>query len=343
MTGAAADLDATVLIATYNRAALLDRTLGSLRRLRMAPGRRWEVIVVDNNSSDATRDVVERHALDFPVPLRYLLEPRQGRSSALNAGIAAAAGAVIAMTDDDVIVDEGWLEAACDALLEPAAPEVAYAGGPVRPLWETAPPPWLDLRRGDLWGTIAIQDHGGERFGYEEKKKVPLGANMAATRELFKRIGNFRADLGRSSGARVLGQEVPELLARARAAGWRGAYVPSMQVDHHVPAARLTRRYFRRWWFGKGVSRARLEESRPVTELGVDLQRTPHLLGVPRYMYRVALQDLVGWARASVERRTADAFRHQMMFVYFVGYVLTRVPRPTRAPAAPGLTGSPSR
>ena len=344
MTSASGDITASVLIATYNRATLLDRTLGSLRGLRMAPQRPWEVIVVDNNSSDATRDVVERHARDFPVPLHYLLESRQGRSSALNAGIAAARGAVIAMTDDDVIVDEGWLEAACDALLEPTDPEVAYAGGPVRPLWEAAPPSWLDLRRGDLWGTIAIQDHGGERFVYEEKKKVPLGANMAATRELFMRVGSFRADLGRTSGARVLGQEVPELLFRARAAGCRGAYLPSMRVGHHVPAARLTRRYFRRWWFGKGVSRARLEESRPVTELGVDLRRTPHILGVPRYMFRGALQDLAGWARATVTRRTADAFRHQMMFVYFVGYFLTRVPRtPRRAPVASRFSGWPSR
>jgi hypothetical protein len=206
----------------------------------------------------------------------------------------------------------------------------------VRPLWETAPPAWLDLRRGDLWGTIAIQDHGAERFVYEEKKKVPLGANMAVTRQLIQRAGNFRADLGRTSGARVLGQEVPELLARARAAGCRGVYMPAMRVEHHVPAARLTRRYFRRWWFGKGVSRARLEASRPITELGVDLRRTPHILGVPRYMYRSALEDLAGWVRATVTRRTADAFRHQMMLVYFAGYFLTRLPRASRrVPVAP--------
>ena len=342
MTGAAEPVTATVLIATYNRATLLDRTLGSLRRLRLGAGRRWELIVVDNNSSDATRGVVERHARDFVVPLRYLHETQQGRSSALNTGIAAARGTVIAMTDDDVIVDEGWLEAACDALLEPASPDIVYAGGPVRPLWEAAPPAWLDLRRGDLWGTIAIQDHGGDAFVYEEKKKVPLGANMATTRALFARIGHFRVDLGRTSGARVLGQEVPELLARARAAGCRGAYVPAMRVDHHVPAARLTRRYFRRWWFGKGVSRARLEESRPVTELGLDLRRTPHVLGVPRYMYRGALQDVAAWLRATVTRRAADAFRHEMMLVYVAGYLLTRVAGTLRRQPVAAMAGRPT-
>lgn len=327
-------LDATVVIPTYNRAALLERTLESLRALRVAPGRRWEAIVADNNSTDGTAAVVARMSADFPVPLRYLRETRQGRSSALNAGIAAAEGAVIAMTDDDVQVDPGWLEAACGALLDPPDPSLAYVGGPVAPLWEAPPPAWLDVRRGDLWGTIAIQDHGDRAFDYDKARKVPLGANMAAARTLFDRIGTFRHDLGRSSGRQVMGQEVPELLARARASGLRGMYLPAMRVKHHVPAARLTRRYFRRWWFGKGVSRAALESNRPVTELGIDLRRTPHVLGVPRYMYGCAARDLVAWMGHVLRGHGADAFRHEMMFVYFLGYFSSRAPRaPRRAPA----------
>jgi glucosyl-dolichyl phosphate glucuronosyltransferase len=321
--------DATVVIATYNRAPLLDRTLASIRRLRVAPGRTWDVIVVDNNSRDDTRAVVERHARDFPVPLTCLFEARQGRSSALNAGIAASRGTVIAMTDDDVLADPGWLDAACDALLQPADPAVAYAGGPVAPLWESAPPAWLDLTRGDLWGTIAIQDHGGEPFVYEERRKVPLGANLAVRRSLFDAVGGFRADLGRTTGERVLGQEVPELLARARAAGRRGLYLPAMRVQHHIPSARLTPQYFRRWWFGKGVSRSTLEAGSPVTELGVDLRATPHVLRVPRYMYGSALRDAMGWLRHAARGRRADAFRHQMMLAYFAGYFVSRarIPR----------------
>lgn len=315
---------ATVLIPTYNRAALLDETLESLRGLRVAPGRSWNVIVVDNNSSDDTRAVVERHARDFPVPLRYLFEGRQGRSSALNAGIAAADGAVIAMTDDDVRVDEGWLEAACAALLDSEDPSIVYAGGPVTPIWEKDPPDWLDLTRGDLWGTIAIQDHGGRPFVYDEARKVPLGANMAARRSLFDRIGPFCADLGRNSGRLVMGQEVPELLMRARAAGLRGLYLPAMRVRHHIPARRLDRTYFRRWWFGKGVSRSALERTRPVTELGVDLAATPHVLRVPRYMYGSALRDALAWFRHAVRGRRADAFRHEMMLAYFAGYFVSR-------------------
>ena len=321
--------DATILIATYNRATLLGETLDSLRRLKVSPGRQWEVLVVDNNSTDGTRAVVKRHAADFPVPLRYLFEARQGRSSALNAGIAASDGEVIAMTDDDVIVDERWLDAACDVLLGGRRAEdggaIAYAGGPVEPIWEIEPPVWLDLTRGDLWGTIAIQDHGDRAFVYEEARRVPLGANMAARRSFFSTVGNFRADLGRSSGRLVLGQEVPELLTRARAAGLRGMYLPAMRVRHHIPAKRLTRAYFRRWWFGKGVSRSGMDGVQPVTELGVDLRTTPHILNVPRYMYGSALRDLAGCVRHTLAGRPADAFRHEMMLAFFAGYFWARV------------------
>lgn len=317
-------LDATVLIATFNRAAFLDETLESLARMRVAHGRSWEVIVVDNNSTDATRAVVERRQASFPVPLLYRFENRQGRSSALNTGIAVARGRVLAFTDDDVRVQDGWLDAVCTALLADDS-RVSYSGGPVRPIWGAPPPGWLDLARGDLWGTIAIQDHGNRVLNYEEAGRVPLGANMAVKADVFDMVGGFRPDLGRTGGRAVLGQEVPEWLMRARRAGLTGVYLPQMEVHHHVPAERLTRRYFRRWWFGKGVSRAALDAMQRVTDLGIDLDRTRHVLGVPRFLYGNLLRDVAGWLRATVSRQPTVAFRHQMMIAFFAGYFTARL------------------
>ena len=328
-------MHASVLIATYNRAHLLDETLTWLSRSRVPADFRWEVIVIDNNSTDDTRGVVARHQPEFPVSLGYLFESRQGRSTALNTGITAARGHVLMFTDDDVRVAEGWLEAGARPLLRG---EIGYTGGPVRPIWEVEPPPWLDLSRGDLWGTIAIQDHGAGRFSYDEARKVPLGANMAVRRDVFDIVGGFRADLGRSGGRVVMGQEVPEWLMRARRAGFRGDYVPAMEVHHHIPAARLTRRYFRRWWFGKGVSRAALERMQPVTELGIDLQTTPHILRVPRYMYGTLLRDVVGLVRQTLRRNPTEAFRHEMGIAFFTGYFRARWKEPRAVPPVAQLS-----
>jgi glycosyltransferase involved in cell wall biosynthesis len=331
-------LDATVLIATYNRSDLLDETLHYLARMQVSQALRWDVIVIDNNSTDATRPVVERHIPTFPVTLRYLFEPAQGRSSALNTGIKAAEGKILAFTDDDVRVADSWLDSATEPLCG-LDTSLVYTGGPVRPIWESAPPRWLDLDRGDLWGTIAIQNHGSTPFIYEEKRKVPLGANMAVRRDVFNRVGLFRPDLGRAGGPLLLGQEVPDLLLRVRAAGLRGMYVPGMHVHHHIPSRRLTPEYFRNWWFGKGVSRAALERVQPITELGVDLRATPHIFGVPRFMYGSALRDLVGMTMERVAGRPESSFRHQMMLAYFSGYAWARWrdgragSRPARTPA----------
>src|ERR1044072_6930607 len=104
----------SVIIATYNRAEELVKTLESLKSLESTGP--WEVIIVDNNSSDNTREVVLERIDSFPVPLRYIMEKEQGRSAALNAGIRAAQGEILAVTDDDVRVDPKWLVNAEQAL-----------------------------------------------------------------------------------------------------------------------------------------------------------------------------------------------------------------------------------
>ncbi len=314
---------AAVIIPTFNRAGLLAETLRRIAQLRpRVPS--WEVIVADNNSTDGTRAVIDELGGGFPVPLRYVYEPRQGRSWALNAGIDATTAAALVFTDDDVLVSDGWLDAAVEPLLRGDS-RIAYTGGPVRPIWGAPRPYWLAANRADLWGTIAILDYGAETFVFEERQRVPLGANMAVRRSLLERVGRFETRLGRSGdGRQLLGQEIPEFLARSRAAGQRGLYVPAMAVDHHVPAYRLTKSYFRRWWYGKGLSRATLDRLQPVTELGLDLTRVKHVADVPRFMLRGALNDALGWVGSAIRFDFEEQFRHEMMLCYFAGYVAGR-------------------
>lgn len=308
------EVDATVLICTFNRAEDLVRTLRSLSRTRARLS--WDVIVVDNNSTDSTGDVVQSCARDFPVPLHYLFEGRQGKSNALNTGMTRARASVIVFTDDDVDVPDGWLEAAVRPLLDRS--DIDYTGGPVRPAWGGPRPSWLD-ETGNLGGTIAVKDHGRMPFIFEEERKTPLGVNMAVRRALIERIGGFRPDLGRN-GRSLLGQEQAEFFYRSRRVGARGLYVPDMWLTHAVPAARLTREYFRRWWFWKGISHARLHRIHGRTELGLDLTQVPRVAGIPRYLFRGALSSAIGWVTASLMARPHERAEHAMMLAYFLGY-----------------------
>ncbi len=323
----------TILVCTFNRSADLAVTLDSLRRIALHPLLTWEVVVVDNNSTDDTRETVERAAATFPVHLLYLFEPVQGKSNALNTGLRRARGRFITFTDDDVRVPEDWVH----RLIEPLVrrPDLAYTGGPVRPMWKGTKPGWLD-ESGNLGGTIAVKDHGTQTFIFEEQMKTPLGVNMTVRRELLERIGGFHPNFGRA-GPSLVGQEQAEFFYRARRAGARGLYVPDAILEHAVPAARLNSQYFRRWWYWKGVSHARLHALHGATELGVDLKRAPRICGVPRYMSRMFAEHMVGWVAATLRAQRQQRAEHFCMMFYVVGYARESM-RHRRHPKARGAT-----
>ena len=311
-----ATLDASVLICTFNRASLLGEALDSLAGIRHDGSRRWEVLIVDNNSTDDTRATVESRQPTFPVPLRYLFEPEQGKSRALNAGIAACEGRVVVFGDDDQRFDRDWIDQACAPLDADSA--LDYTGGPVQPLWDASPPAWLDLRRSELLGPPGLFDYGADRFVFEDRQRIAPGGNMAVRRSVFDRVGGFAVDLGRT-GTSLLGQEQAEFFQRTRAAGIRGLYVPSMIVFHHVPPERLTQQYFRRWWYWRGVSRARFDAIHPHQE-SIDLTRVPRLLGVPRYMVGGALADGWRWITTMVRRDRVRRLVAELQLAYAAGY-----------------------
>jgi len=314
----------SVVIATFNRAADLAATLESLAALRPVGG--WEVLVVDNNSTDGTRAVVESAAASFPAPLRYVFEQEQGRSPALNAGIRVTGGDIIVTTDDDVRVDADWLDRAAEGL---ERLKCDYVGGRVLPIWGAAPPAWLPNRGGKHWAVIALLDYGPEPI--EFGARVPLGVNMAFRREAFERAGLFDPGTGRKAGT-LLGQEVREWCIRARAAGLRGFYVPELALRHIIPAARLNKAYFRRWFYWRGISRAMLYEKAGLDmeapeQTALDFRTVPHVFGVPRYLYRKAIASLAACLRAAIRRDMVAAFEHELWVWFFAGIFRQRALR----------------
>ena len=312
----------SIVIATYNRAAMLKDTLESLSHLQ--PSAPWEVVVVDNNSPDDTRAIVEAAAPSFPVALRYAFEKEQGRSAALNCGFRLAEGEIIVTTDDDVRVAPDWLDQIEFGL---AAKQCDYVGGRVVPIWEAPPPRWLPRGGSRLWAVIALLDYGPESIAFG--KRVPLGVNMAMRRQAIERAGGFDTTIGRKAGT-LLGQEVREWCLRARAAGLTGYYIPAIVVQHLIPADRLNKKYFRRWFYWRGISRAQLYERwgfdlQAPEEKAPDPSQVPHILGVPRYLYRKALVTVGRWAKAAVRGDAAAAFEKELWLWFFGGIVVERL------------------
>ena len=257
----------TVILCTYNRCQSLATTLGSLAASTLPGWIDWEVLVVDNNSSDQTRDVSEDFCLRYPGRFRYIFEPHPGKSFALNTGVREARGDVLAFTDDDVSVDPEWLQNLTACLIDD---EFAGAGGRTLLTHPFSPPRWLTLTGPDNLGYVVapLFDRGSQR---SELCEAPYGANMAYQKEMFEKYGLFRTDLGPSPDPKVpRPSEDTELGRRLMAAGERLCYEPSAIVYHPVHEDRVQKPFFLARFFDMG--RAIVRESKP----------GPDILGISR-------------------------------------------------------------
>jgi hypothetical protein len=157
---------------------------------------------------------------------------------------------------------------------------------------------------------------------------MPLGVNMAFRREVFDAVGGWDPTVGRKAGT-LLGQEVREWCIRARARGVQGYYAPEMVVRHIIPAARLNKRYFRRWAYWRGISRALLYQQHGLDmespqETALDFSRVAHIAGVPRYLYRVLLRHAWSAATCAIRGDSVVAFEHEMWLWMFAGILRQR-------------------
>jgi glycosyltransferase involved in cell wall biosynthesis len=237
----------TVILCTYNRCQSLARALDSIAVSVVPKTIEWEVLVVDNNSSDQTEAVVKDFSHRFRGRFRYLFEPRQGKSYALNSGIGEARGDILVFVDDDVIVEPEWLQNLTSALHDS---ELAGCGGRILPQQGFVPPNWLALDGPyNLVGALCAYFDLGDVS--RELRDPPFGANMAFRKEMFARYGDFRTDLGPFPDNKI-GFEDTEFGRRLMAAGERLQYIPTAVVYHEVPDYRVRKEFLLKWWFDFG-------------------------------------------------------------------------------------------
>ena len=270
----------TVAVCTWNRAALLPAIFDRLARLRYAPGD-WEVVVVNNNSTDDTERVLDAFA--GRLPLRRAFETKQGTSHARNAAVGQARGDYVVWTDDDVLVEADWLAAYARAVER--HPEAAVFGGPIRPRFEGTPPAWLSDAWQEVGPAFAARDLGGEPFKFGGKGDLPYGANYVVRAREQRRFP-YDPALGRRLDGGALGEETAVIRA-ILAAGGTGWWVPDASVEHWIPKERQTIRYLRSYYALQGKTFFKWDE---------DGART--FRGRPLWLWRRILRTELACARA---------------------------------------------
>ena len=311
---------ATILICTYNRAPLLRESLKSMSALTPPPNCDIEIIVVDNNSTDTTSQVIAEAAAHSPFRVLGLRETSQGKSFALNRGLQMAGGDVIVLTDDDVWPDSEWLNRIVARFREH---DVTFVFGKVLPRWGTVPPPdLLTTSAQDIWGPLALVDYGDEPAEYTADRtgqRLPIGANLAFRRDALLRVGGWRTDLGKVNNTLTSGED-HEIFCRLRRFNlYSGFYDPAITVRHYVPARRLTRAYFRQWFFWSGKTHAlMLNDLYPQ----IDIPHVMHIGGVPRFLWRQALQQLNRYLLTRYPRTPAlEALKEELRLLQYCGLI----------------------
>lgn len=235
-------MDLTIVMSTCNRAIDTQRFLESLETTQCRPEVKWEVIVVDNNSTDQTSAVVSEYIQRAGYPLKLLLEARKGKSAGVNAGISAARGKIIALTDDDIIVTQDWVQGIIDYFQQN---ELAGCIGGMVQLFNPADAP-ITIKTDP---TPAIVEHAN----FTPHNTPVFGCNAAIRRTVLDETGLFDLELG--PGTPMRAAEDIDLVYRIAKAGFQIHYVPSIMVfhNHGRRTQEQVRRIRRDYGYGMGA------------------------------------------------------------------------------------------
>jgi glycosyltransferase involved in cell wall biosynthesis len=263
----------TVLICTHNRALLLKRVIESLNEaIRPVDG--VQLMVVANHCGDGTHDLLNAYAAQQGdrLPLRWIAEPTQGKSHALNRALPDIRSPLLALVDDDHRVDANYLAAICYSAK--AYPEADIFCGRILPDWDGSEPAWLHETGPYRIYPLPVPrfDQGGTACELTPDLAVPGGGNLALRTPWAKRVGPFATDMG-PTGHDLGGAEDLDWVLRALRMGARLWYVPGMVQHHYVDAERLTLGYLMKKAYKRTASTSRLEPQKAVGR-------------VPKYLYR---------------------------------------------------------
>ncbi len=298
----------SIIICTYNRSRILNGVLDSL--LKNQYGIDYELLIVDNNSRDKTKDVITSYMPRFNGRLRYLYEAHQGLSFARNMGVKESKGEILVFTDDDCIVDVLWLKNIQETM-ENFHAECVF--GKILPMWSDPPPHWIKEKSKYFWGKLALLDYGDKILQVTSEDQEFFGANFAIRKETLLDLGLFNVALGRKGLLLFAGEDTylfENLIKRNKTI----IYDPSIFVYHRIGKNRMTKRYFRRWNFASGITYAHFLSA----EKGKKYCKLPlwYIKKTAKIMFSYVLNKLV-LNKSESFRRELDVIQ---CFGVYIGY-----------------------
>ena len=303
-------MDITALICVYNGLPVIEESIRSILAQRTNGLFSFEVLAVDNNSSDGGVTLLKEVEAAHSGVLRVISEGQQGKSYALNAGLAAARGHIVSVIDQDEILPPNWLAEIWEAF--EVYPDAAFVGGKVLPIWPSALPPWVTPEH---WSPLAICDYGDKPRRIDRNTPLCLLAGSFRRLDLVA-VGGYREDLGIQPG-RLGSVEDDDVYKRLIESGRQGIYLPAIMLYHRIELQRITRQYHRRWHQGHGRYYGKMR-------LPSHEASRWRLLGVPGHMWRQAATDVRSWLACTFRRDEAHAFSSELRLRFFLGFVRNR-------------------
>ena len=300
-------INASVIISTRNRALILPRLFNALAKLEVDPEHNWELILLDNGSTDITPEIIEAERQRNRLPIIPLSAPVSGKSRALNIGIQHARGELIILTDDDVEPDPKWLSSYIKTSIK--HPKINGFAGKVIPKWLGKIPNWLHTE-GEFAlprGIINSRDFGNE-IHILPKNITPGGVNTALRKTALLATGAFREDIG--PGTLVPFAEDTEFMERYKNQGGTFLYIPEALLYHCNEPARMTKSYVTHWMYE--VARCQ------VIAFKTNENYNNKFRNIPAYLLRQAIERTLLWI---FEPRQNNRLQKKMKLFHTLGRI----------------------
>ncbi|NOR70195.1 MAG: glycosyltransferase, partial [Methylomarinum sp.] len=299
----------SIIICSYNRSENLAECFSCLERQALSMPIQWEVLLVDNNSSDNTKKTIEDRRQHSSLNIRYIFEPEQGLSYARNKGIEEAKGTYLIFIDDDIRVTEKWLQSIVSTFKEYDCDAV---GGRIHIESPSSLPAWITP---DMYGFLGHQDFGTQAHQMDGIKEFPFGGNMAIHKRVISLIGHFNVEMGRK-GTGLIKEELfkgeeTDFFHRLAAKGGVFYYHPDALVFHKILSHQLKKQFFLDLHNNAGALRANQDNS----------TYKRRLLGTPLFLFPQLFRAIWRYLLIVITKGPNYSMRQLMNVFYFWGMV----------------------